>query len=71
MCFLKRKPKTKFEIPEQPDLRWMYFIIYTCLFIVNLLPVIAKLSGPCYPLGIIGTVPRAYEGMEGRKIKIN
>jgi hypothetical protein len=35
-----------------------------------------KLSGPYYPLGTIGTVPRAYdmfgayEGMEGRKIKI-
>jgi hypothetical protein len=34
-------------------------------------------SGSYYPLGIRGTVPRAYdmfrayEGMEGRKIKIN
>jgi hypothetical protein len=24
-------------------------------------------AGPYYPLGTIGTVPRAYEGMEGRK----
>jgi hypothetical protein len=22
---------------------------------------------PCYPLGTIGTLPRAYEGTEGRK----
>jgi hypothetical protein len=26
--------------------------------------------GPYYPLGTIGTVPRVYEGMEGRKIQI-
>jgi hypothetical protein len=26
-------------------------------------------TGPYYPLGTIGTVPRAYEGMEGRKNK--
>jgi hypothetical protein len=26
-------------------------------------------SSPYYPLGAIGTVPRAYEGMEGRKNK--
>jgi hypothetical protein len=25
------------------------------------------LPGPYYPLGIIGTVTRAYEGMKGRK----
>jgi hypothetical protein len=37
---------------------------------------IKGLSGPYYPLGTIGTVPRAYdifrayEGMEGRQIKI-
>jgi hypothetical protein len=24
-------------------------------------------AGPYYPLGTIGAVPRAYEGMEGRK----
>jgi hypothetical protein len=28
-------------------------------------------AGLDYPLDTIGTVPRAYEGMEGRKIKIN
>jgi hypothetical protein len=28
------------------------------------------LAGPYYLQGAIGTVPRAYEGMEGRKIKI-
>jgi hypothetical protein len=27
------------------------------------------LAGPYYPLGTTGTVPRAYEGMEGRKNK--
>jgi hypothetical protein len=27
-------------------------------------------SGQYYPLGTIGTVPRAYEGMEGTEIKI-
>jgi hypothetical protein len=27
------------------------------------------LPGPYYPLATIGTVPRAYEGMGGRKIK--
>jgi hypothetical protein len=27
-------------------------------------------SGPYYPSGTIGAVPRAYEGMEGRKIQI-
>jgi hypothetical protein len=26
-------------------------------------------AGPYYPLGTIGTVPRAYAGMEGRKNK--
>jgi hypothetical protein len=28
-------------------------------------------AGPYYPLGSIGTVPRAYEGMEGRSNKNN
>jgi hypothetical protein len=27
-------------------------------------------TGPYYPLGTIGTVPRAYEGMQGRRNKI-
>jgi hypothetical protein len=27
-------------------------------------------SGPYYPSGTIGTVPRAYEGMEGGKVKM-
>jgi hypothetical protein len=27
-------------------------------------------GGPYYPLGIIGTVPKAYEGMGGRKMQI-
>jgi hypothetical protein len=27
-------------------------------------------AGPYYPLGTIGTVPRAYDGMERKKIKI-
>jgi hypothetical protein len=27
-------------------------------------------AGPYYPFGTIGTVLRAYEGLEGRKIKI-
>jgi hypothetical protein len=26
-------------------------------------------TGPYYPLGTLGTVPRAYEGMEERKNK--
>jgi hypothetical protein len=30
----------------------------------------ASSRGPYYQLGTISTVPRAYEGMEGRKIKI-
>jgi hypothetical protein len=29
------------------------------------------LAGPYYPLGTIGTVPRAYEGMVGRTNKNN
>jgi hypothetical protein len=30
-----------------------------------------RVPGPYYTLGTTGTVPRAYEGMEGRKIKKN
>jgi hypothetical protein len=42
----------------------------SCVKIVyNIYDKVLVWSGPYYPLGTIDTVPRAYEGMEGRKNK--